>query len=179
MKKIMLIIAIIGLFLVSGCQNNIKIIYRDSVPEEQFECNSDNDCIPLPSDCHPILCINKEYESDYEKPKVCTEIFALEAAYNQEDCICVENKCVNKNLGRSPESHGMTLEEARMIAEDSECTEKGALTENSFYNENTKTWWIDLDMKEEFEKEYCNPACVINEEIKTAEINWRCTGAKI
>ncbi len=126
-----------------------------------------------------MLCINKEYESSYERPEMCTELFALEAAYNPEDCGCVESKCVNKNLGRSSEEEVMTLEEAKIIAEDSECTEKGALTENSFYNENTRTWWIDLDMKEEFKLDYCSPACVVNEETRTAEINWRCTGAII
>jgi len=39
-------------------------------------------------------------------------------------------------------------------------------------NEDTGTYWIDLDI----EKEGCNPACVINVETKEAEINWRCTG---
>ena len=37
---------------------------------------------------------------------------------------------------------------------------------------NSKTWWIDLNA----EKEGCNPACVVFEESKRAEINWRCTG---
>ncbi|HEC20959.1 MAG TPA: hypothetical protein ENI70_00400 [Candidatus Peregrinibacteria bacterium] len=70
----------------------------------------------------------------------------------------------------------LTLEEAIAISQKSECTEKGSLTDNYNYNESTKTWWIDLDMNEEFKKEFCNPACVVNEETKTAEINWRCTG---
>lgn len=69
-----------------------------------------------------------------------------------------------------------TLVEALEIAKSSECAEKGDLTDNYMYNENTKTWWIDLDMKEEFKKEICNPACVVSEDTKTAEINWRCTG---
>ncbi len=83
-------------------------------------------------------------------------------------CIC----CV-----ASTESDKLTLDEAIGIAEGSECTEKGVLTDSYMYNEYTKTWWIDLDMKEEFEKEYCNPACVVNEDTRSAEINWRCTGA--
>jgi len=174
MKKIIFTIAIIAIFLVSGCQENKD---NSPVPEEQFQCVSDDDCIPLPSDCHSMICINKEYESDYKKPEVCTEIFALEAAYKPEDCLCVENKCVNKNLGRDNESNELSLEEARKIAEESECIEKGNLTDSSFYNNYTKTWWINLEMKEEFELDYCNPACVVNEKTKTAEINWRCTGA--
>ena len=71
----------------------------------------------------------------------------------------------------------LTYEEALLIAQDSECTEKGTLTDTYIYNEFTKTWWIDLEMKPQFENELCNPACVVNEETKTAEINWRCTGA--
>lgn len=71
----------------------------------------------------------------------------------------------------------MTLDEATAIAENSECVEQGALAGNEAYNEYTDTWWIDLEMKPEFAKDYCNPACVISEYTKTAEINWRCTGA--
>ncbi|MBW2976939.1 hypothetical protein KY347_05835 [Candidatus Woesearchaeota archaeon] len=69
------------------------------------------------------------------------------------------------------------FEEAAAIAENSECLEKGILAETYIYNEITETWWIDLDMKPEFENKLCSPACVVSEETKTAEINWRCTGA--
>ena len=60
---------------------------------------------------------------------------------------------------------------ARSIAETSECVNDGPLKENAFYNENSKTWWIDLDI----DKPGCNPACVVYED-ETVEINWRCTG---
>ena len=65
-------------------------------------------------------------------------------------------------------SSQMSLQEARMIA-DSTCS--GNLTDSVFYNENSRTWWIGLDIT----KEGCTPACVVYEN-KTAEINWRCTG---
>ncbi len=105
-----------------------------------------------------------------EKPVACTE----------DAKICPDGSAV----GRVPPdcefapcpSGEMSLEEAITIAESSECVEKGDLTEETFYNENTKTWWIDLDMKPEFEQENCNPACVVSEETETAEINWRCMG---
>lgn len=71
----------------------------------------------------------------------------------------------------------LTIEEAIEIAQGTECTEKGSLTESYFYNENSKTWWIDLEMDPEFENKICNPACVVFEETKEVEINWRCTGA--
>ncbi|GAG22223.1 unnamed protein product, partial [marine sediment metagenome] len=60
-----------------------------------------------------------------------------------------------------PESKKLTIEEAMEVAKNSECTEKGSLTEKYMYNSNSKTWWIDLEMKEEFKKEYCYPACVV------------------
>jgi len=76
-----------------------------------------------------------------------------------------------------PESKKLTIEQAMEIAQNSECAEKGSLTDNYTYNPNSKTWWIDLEMKQEFEKEFCHPACVVKEYTKTAEINWRCMGA--
>lgn len=76
---------------------------------------------------------------------------------------------------KNPAEH-MTLNEALEIAQRSNCTEQGTLTENSFYNKNSKTWWVDLYMRPEFAKEGCNPACVIWEETGQTEINWRCTG---
>lgn len=70
----------------------------------------------------------------------------------------------------------LTVEQVMEIAQNSNCMEIGSLTEEYCYNDDTKTWWIDLDMKEEFEKEYCHPACVVYEFTKTTEINWRCMG---
>ena len=67
----------------------------------------------------------------------------------------------------------MTIDEALQIAEDSECGQEGSI-KGTFYmcNPDTGTWWVDLDL----EKEGCNPACVVDINDKTAEINWRCTG---
>ncbi|MBU0731475.1 hypothetical protein KKC88_01175 [Patescibacteria group bacterium] len=66
----------------------------------------------------------------------------------------------------------MTYEEAVKIADASECTKEGTLKSTYMCNDITGTWWIDLDV----EKEGCSPACVVNVNDKTAEINWRCTG---
>ena len=65
----------------------------------------------------------------------------------------------------------MSLAEAKEITVASECGDK--LGGNYLCNEDTGTWWIDLDI----EKENCAPACVVNTETKEAEINWRCMGA--
>jgi len=70
----------------------------------------------------------------------------------------------------------ITKKEAIEIAKNSDCINEGTLKSNVFYNSNTKTWWIDMNPNDETKKEICNPACVVSEETKTAEINWRCTG---
>lgn len=64
----------------------------------------------------------------------------------------------------------LSLSEAKIMAIQGQCGDK--LKDTYICNEITGTWWIDLDI----EKEGCSPACVINVETKTAEINWRCTG---
>ena len=48
----------------------------------------------------------------------------------------------------------------------------GNLSRNYFCNENSGTWWIELNMT----KAGCNPACVVDVSTGQAEINWRCTG---
>jgi hypothetical protein len=65
--------------------------------------------------------------------------------------------------------------EARAIAEKS-CIKGGKTLTAGIYNKNSKTWWYDANLNSV--REGCNPACVVSEEKKTAEINWRCTGLK-
>ncbi|MFH1286398.1 MAG: hypothetical protein ABII02_01455 [Candidatus Magasanikbacteria bacterium] len=67
-------------------------------------------------------------------------------------------------------------DEARSIALNSCINGGGALASGGTYNENSKTWWFDANLITT--QEGCNPACVVSEETKTAEINWRCTGLK-
>lgn len=66
----------------------------------------------------------------------------------------------------------MTETEVRQIAE-SACGSIGNLTGEMSYNPNSKTYWIDLDTV----RPGCSPACVVFEQDRTAEVNWRCTGA--
>jgi len=63
-------------------------------------------------------------------------------------------------------------EEARVIAESSNCTSNASIIGEGSYNSNSKTWWFDLDI----EKQGCNPSCVVSAETGNTEINWRCTG---
>jgi len=80
----------------------------------------------------------------------------------------------SKNPNVQPNvSNMLTENEARNIAE-STCINKDESLNPGYYNEITKTWWFDANLTEI--KEGCNPACVVSEDTKTAEINWRCTG---
>lgn len=63
---------------------------------------------------------------------------------------------------------------AKGIAEASPCMEKGTLKEEYTFNENSLTWWIDMEVAD---APGCAPACVVSEPNGEAEINWRCTGA--
>lgn len=65
--------------------------------------------------------------------------------------------------------------EARIIAERS-CIKGGEVSSSGTYNKNSKTWWYDANLNAT--RPGCNPACVVSENTKTAEINWRCTGLK-
>ncbi len=69
----------------------------------------------------------------------------------------------------------MTEREARQIAEQS-CIKGGEALGSVVYNDYTKTWWFDANLNSAHEG--CSPACVVSEESKTAEINYRCTGLK-
>jgi parallel beta-helix repeat protein len=69
----------------------------------------------------------------------------------------------------------LTFEEARAIALTSTCVQEGTLTDTCIYNEYSHTWWFGLEPFTE--NPNCNPACVVSEDARTAEINWRCTMA--
>ena len=56
----------------------------------------------------------------------------------------------------------------------SECATVGTLKETHVCNEDTGTYWIDLEPFRP--QEGCNPACVIDLEAREADVNWRCTG---
>ena len=66
----------------------------------------------------------------------------------------------------------LTMEQAKEIALNSDCLSEGNLTGEYSYNENSRTWWFNMNA----DREGCSPACVVYEETESAEINWRCTG---
>jgi len=73
-------------------------------------------------------------------------------------------------------NYAMPYSEAEQIATavGSACDELGDLAGKDHYcNANSGTWWIEPGIV----KDGCNPACVVSVDDKSAEINWRCTGA--
>ncbi|MBS3076630.1 hypothetical protein J4481_02730 [Candidatus Pacearchaeota archaeon] len=80
-----------------------------------------------------------------------------------------EEKCVSKNGNK------MRLSTAKQIAENSECSAEGKITETPYCNSETGTWWFGIDAEI---PEYCfGVSCVVNVETKTAEVQWMCGGA--
>ena len=75
--------------------------------------------------------------------------------------------CIDKSTGAR-----LSYTEAVTIAEGSECGQQGQLKQTRICNQDTGTWWIDLDM----DMPGCNPACVVDLNSGTAEINGRCMG---
>jgi hypothetical protein len=68
----------------------------------------------------------------------------------------------------------MSETDARIIAEAT-CIKGGEALGPGTYNEATKTWWFNANFNAT--KPGCNPACVVSAETRSAEVNWRCTGA--
>jgi hypothetical protein len=98
------------------------------------------------------------------------EIPTIQPTATTIPAIDTEIYCISNETGSQ-----MNLSEARAIAENSECGTEGSLKDSYVCNEYTGTWWIDLEPL--IENPGCNPACVVNVNTKTAEVNWRCTGA--
>lgn len=69
----------------------------------------------------------------------------------------------------------MTQQEAYDIASKSVCMQNGTISEEGSFNENSDTWWFEMETHNGALN--CNPACVVYSQNRSAEINWRCTGA--
>jgi len=106
-------------------------------------------------------CVRAGYPVLESLPRQCNGPDGREFTEGEESCT-------------EPAGEIMTLFEAKQIAVESECGDqlKEPYYEFSVCNQDTGTWWIDLDV----EKEGCNPACVVVITNKKATINWRCTG---
>lgn len=165
MTKKLLIVLLIILILV------VAAVFRFSSPEDTWLCQNGvwvkhgN-----PDESQPTTACPNSNPSDNNQ-RACTE----------EAKLCPDGSAVgrtgaNCEFAPCPQISSLLSEtEARAIAEKS-CIKGGESLANGIYNKNSKTWWYDANLNSA--REGCNPACVVSEEIKTAEINWRCTGLK-
>lgn len=185
MKSIIAILMVLGLFFVMGCTGKTISSFEECIEAGYPVMES------YPRQCKAgDITFTEEIEEEIEGgAHYCTEEEkSAEVCTMEYNPVCGDNgktygnACSACSSGEiefyvQGECVAMSMEAAKAIAEESECTEKGTLTEYYFHNANTKTWWFDLSMMPEFEQENCNPACVVSEETGEAEINWRCTGA--
>ncbi|MDP2749772.1 MAG: hypothetical protein Q8O89_02990 [Nanoarchaeota archaeon] len=58
-------------------------------------CDTNMDCVPKP-ECHPKDCINKNAAIKYTKPSDCGTATYVWAAYNSNNCACVNKLCRNE-----------------------------------------------------------------------------------
>jgi len=130
--------------------------------DPQQVCQYNSDCVPLPSECAPIICINSQYSSQYTHPDVCPMIFDQCAAYDSSSCECgKDNLCINIQLenngclpltydqaasiqkrfnsmyGGTYDSHVVTLEQAK------EYYEQGLLWNNTPITLGPNEKWSD------------------------------------
>lgn len=145
----------------SDSENCIQVITYAQNPETR-ECETfSNPCV-VPEGWSSCGVTN--FEDCMKEGNIVLESYPRQCRYNGE--LFVEE--INSTI---PE------EDALQIAHKTkDCSNVGILTDTINYNGITRTWWIDLKRVTGMEKDGCNPACVVNEETKTAEVNWRCTG---
>jgi hypothetical protein len=86
----------------------------------------------------------------------------------------LNNDIIENATCTAPGGGVMTLRNALQNAETGACSEVGSLTDRYVCNNETGTWWIDLEPNTP--KQGCNPACVVNVTTGAVEVNWRCTG---
>jgi len=147
---------------------NCGCYHKDSLPSEtggECFCAAPDSCKCLDSKCEGVFegevdnfdkCVGAGYPILETYPRQCkTE---NDQTFTEENCVDSESKSI------------LTLADAKQIAIESECGD--ALKDTYVCNENTGTYWIDLDIEEPG----CSPACVVDIITREAVINWRCTG---
>ncbi|MDD4351756.1 MAG: hypothetical protein PHU71_02125 [Candidatus Gracilibacteria bacterium] len=113
------------------------------------------------------------YDKQQAVPQISSFTECLEAGYPvmesyPRQCAVPDGETFTEELPVMSEA------EARVIAENS-CIKSGESLSSGYYNENSQTWWFDANLNAS--PAGCGPACVVSADTKTAEINWRCTGA--
>ncbi|MFH1591400.1 MAG: hypothetical protein ABIC95_05745 [archaeon] len=162
-------------------QWNCEGIQPDETPEEAVLAITENYLIAMDAfhdhDGRSIQ-INVPVVGD------CQGCYEVEATYvidspnadDREDRITMLLTIDNWDVVEAKTSQGtitMTKEEAKGIAENTVCADLGPVTLDGFYNDDERSWWLDID----FSKPGCRPACIVSEGNRTGAVNWRCTGA--
>lgn len=189
---IILAVVIIIALIVIGVMGGLP----GTVSQEDRGCEVDSDCMIFgeDGDCN-CGCFNKDYdwsstgECFCKAPLLCRCVDGVckngFEATTFEECVRLGNPVMEsyprrcKSNGDSfvedscsaPSGEVLTIADAKEIASN-DC--EGGLDGTWVCNENTGTIWFDSTLS----KELCtNPACVVDIVERTAEINWRCTGA--
>jgi hypothetical protein len=161
---------IVTKYVVEGDENDQPAADDPSAVYDQnsWKTMIPDSCMSFFDGCNNCQRIEGEAEA------ACTRMYC--ETYGKPECRdekeADENAAVPK-AEELPIGNVLTEAQARTIAEAS-CVKGGEALSDGSYNFNSKTWWFDANLNSV--REGCNPACVVSEETKTAEINWRCTG---
>ncbi len=158
MKKLLAIFSIL-LILTLGCTQQLPPANNSTACTAEAKICPDGSAVGrVGPDCEFAPCpiiVGNDTDAHGCKPSA-----GYSWCQTKQKCLRIwEEGCLNQN-------------EAREIAANSSCMDVGNLTADNSYNNYTNTWWIGLDIV----KPGCSPACVVYEDNKTVEINWRCTG---
>jgi len=147
---------------------NCGCYHKDNIPLEtggECFCATPLSCKCLDGKCEGV------FEGEVDNFDKCVEAgYPILETYPRQCKISdiqtfVEEHCIKEGV-----ENVLTLFDAKQIAIESECGD--TLKDTYMCNENTGTYWIDLDI----EKQGCSPACVVDIITREAVINWRCTG---
>ena len=164
MKNMLFAALIAALLMLAGCAQQPQVVTDEHgcvTSSGESWCNYTQMCIGANGTCTAPVVVGGDRDAHGCIPS---------AGYSWCD---VKQKCLRP--WEEPcvaGTHDMAW--ARGVAEASSCMEKGNLTDQFTFNENSNTWWIDMEVAN---APGCAPACVVYEGNSSAEINWRCTGA--
>ncbi|MBN2014761.1 MAG: DUF333 domain-containing protein [Candidatus Altiarchaeota archaeon] len=193
-KSDLIVLAVLGIVLVSGCIRQVPDALEKSCIDSGGEitrrmcCKSVNDfpnlclvgaCGCSPDNSHVVKICDCGEDECFDGNSCVPVVNSFEDCVNAgypvmesypRQCKTPDGRTFTEEVCMTATGESMSLSEAKQIAVESECGDR--LKDTAFCNSNTGTWWIDLDI----EQQGCNPACIVDIEAKTAEINWRCTG---
>lgn len=79
-----------------------------------------------------------------------------------------------RNEMQTPEEAALTLEAARALTVGSVCADAGEVAAEGTYDADTKAWSFGMTLRDEYDREGCEPRCVVNADPKIVELVWDC-----